>query len=649
MRVRLITLWLVMLGGAAHATPPLVPRDVLFGNPEKLSPRISPDGTRLAWLAPDSKNVMQVWVRTIGKTDDRAMTSDAKRGIRQFQWAPSGTMLIYAQDIEGDENWHLYGADLAGAPVRDLTPFQNVRAEWVGSQPGIADQVLVSLNLRDRKVADVYRLTLSSGALVLDTQNPGDVVHFFADAALRVRAAQVSLPSGGIEVRVRDGERAEWRTLVKGAPDDAIQFNAFSADGKSVSLWTSAGQDTARLVLRRLADGRETVIASSDETDAGDVLFDPIRHTVQAVAFAAGRNQWTVVDAKVKDDFAGIARLHDGDFAVIDRDARDRTWLVSFSSDRGPISYWAWDRTAKKGSFLFVHQPKLDGLPLSEMKYVVIRSTDGLKLHSFLTLPADTPPRNLPMVVLVHGGPWMRQAWGYNATAQWLANRGYAVLQLNYRGSSGYGKKFVSASFKEWGKKMQSDLLDGVAWAVQEGIADAKRVAIFGASYGGYAVLSALAFTPTTFACGVDIVGPSNLRSFIQSIPPYWKPLRAMFDVRVGNIDDPQDEQLLRDASPLYRADQITRPLLIGQGAKDPRVKANESEQIVEAIAQRHGRVTYVLYSDEGHGFARPPNRIDFHARAEAFLAGCLGGRLEPLDGQRYPGSTAVVRVVGER
>jgi len=278
---------------------------------------------------------------------------------------------------------------------------------------------------------------------------------------------------------------------------------------------------------------------------------------------------------------------------------------------------------------------------------VKLKSRDGLELRGYLSLPVGVAAKNLPMVLYVHGGPWARDTWGFNASAQWFANRGYAVLQINYRGSTGYGKKFLSASYRQWGKKMHDDLIDAVDWAIKGGIADPKRVAIYGGSYGGYAALAGATFTPEKFACAVDIVGPSNLKTFISTIPLYWK--RPVWDVRMGNVDDPKDAELIRTASPLLRADKIVRPLLIGQGANDPRVNKAESEQIVSAIERHGGKVTYVLYPDEGHGFARPENRIDFNARAEAFLAKYLGGRFEPMEGERYPGSTAVVKVIGEQ
>jgi len=628
--------------------PPVIPRDVLFGNPERSQPRLSPDGQRLAWLAPDKKNVLQVWVKTVGKDDDKMVTADKKRGIRQYLWAEDSKTILYLQDNDGDENFHLYGVDLASGNVRDYTPFQGIRADIVDVHPDFPDQVLVQMNLRDRQVMDVHRLNLTTGALVPDTQNPGDVIGWGTDAKFQVRAAQISTADGGTEVRVRDDAKSPWKTLVRVGPDEILNFEGFSADGKTAYLTSSIGSDTARLVSRDIATGAEKVLASSNEVDAGGVIIQPRTHVVQAVAFEPGRQTWKVLDPSIQPDFDAIAKLNPGDFAIVNRTTADDAWLVGFTSDRGPVSWYKWDRVGKKGTLLFTAQPKLEGLPLAAMKPVVIEARDGLKLNSYLTLPVGLTPKNLPLVLFVHGGPWGRDNWGYSPWAQWLANRGYAVLQVNYRASTGYGKKFLNAGNRQWGLKMHDDLIDAAKWAIAQGIADPKRVAVFGGSYGGYAALAAATFTPDFFACNVDIVGPSNLKTLIGSIPPYWKPIRSMFDVRMGNVDDPKDAELVHNASPLFKADKITKPLLIGQGANDPRVNVKESEQIVDAIEKNKGNVTYVLYPDEGHGFARPENRIDFNARAERFLGSCLGGRYEPMEGDKIAGSSAVVKVVGK-
>jgi len=410
---------------------------------------------------------------------------------------------------------------------------------------------------------------------------------------------------------------------------------------------SSLGRDTAAVVEKGLADGKEKVLAASDEVDAGEVLMHPRRHVVEAVSFSPGRNRWQVVDPAVKDDFAGLAKLNDGDFSIADRTEADDVWLVGFQSDRAPGRFYLWDRKSRQGKFLFTTRPKLDGLSLAEMRAVVITARDGLKLNSYLTLPVGVAPTNLPLVLFPHGGPWARDEWGFNGYAQWLANRGYAVLQPNFRGSTGYGKKFLNAGNKQWGLKMHDDLIDAVNWAVKEGYATPKKIGIMGGSYGGYCALAGITFTPDVFACAVDMFGPSNIQTLVGSVPPYWKPMLSMLNVRLANVHDPKDTEVVKKASPLNSSDRIIRPLLIGQGANDPRVKPAESEQIVAAIEKKHGNVIYVVYSDEGHGFVRPENRTDFNARAEAFLGTHLGGRIEPMEGSKIPGSTANVRVVG--
>jgi dipeptidyl aminopeptidase/acylaminoacyl peptidase len=626
--------------------PPLIPRDVLFGNPEKTRPQISPNGKRLAWLAPDSKNVLQVWVKTIGSNDDHIVTSDKKRGIRQYAWAENNRTLLYLQDNDGDENFHLYGVDLEANSVKDYTPTPGTRSSILAADPSFPDEILVSSNQRNRELFDVYRLNLKTGTLSLDTKNPGDVTEFAADPKLQVRAAQITTPDGGTEIRIRDSASAPWKTWLKVGPSEILNFVDFSIDGQSAILNSSIGVDTSRIVIRNIKTNKEKVLANNREVDAEEVVIQPKTHLVQAVSFALGRTRWVVVSPSVQADFVGISKLYNGDFSIANRDTADKTWLVAFTSDVAGDRYYLWDRSKKQGSLLLVTRPKLENLTLAHTEPVLFAARDGLKLHGYLTLPVGIPEKRLPMVLFVHGGPWRRDAWGFNPNVQWFANRGYAVLQVNFRGSTGYGKTFLNAGNKEWGLKMHNDLIDAVEWASSAGLVDSKKVAIYGGSYGGYSALAGVTFTPKVFACAVDIVGPSNLKTFIAAIPPYWKTIRSLFDVRMGNVDDPKDAELIKNASPLFKADQIIKPLLIGQGANDPRVNKAESEQIVAAIEKNGGKVTYVLYPDEGHGFARPENKIDFNARAEKFLADNLGGRYEPLNGEKIPGSTAIVREV---
>jgi dipeptidyl aminopeptidase/acylaminoacyl peptidase len=645
-------LLLSRVAAAADAQPALIPRDLIFGNPDKANPQISPDGTRLAYVAADPQGVLQVWVKSIAKDDAKAVTADKHRGIRQYFWAEDDHTLLYLQDADGDENFHLYGVDLRDGNVRDYTPWQGVRADVVGTsrEPKLRSTVLVQMNLRDRKVMDVYRIDLASGAVAFDTENPGDVVGFIADWQLVVRGAQATTADGGTELRVRDSAKAKWKTLAKFGPDENVGFLDFAKDGKTVYLVTSVGHDTARVVAHDLARGTEKELAGSDAVDASDSVIDPDKHVVQAVAFTAGKTEWKVLDASVKDDFAGIAKLAgDAEGSIVNRTRDDKTWVVSVIGDESPPRFYLWDRALKKGTLLFSARPALEGKTLAKIQPVDFDARDGLKLHGYLTLPPGLAPKNLPLVLFVHGGPWYRDQWGWNPYAQWLANRGYAVLQVNFRGSTGYGKKYLNAGDKQWGLAMHTDLLDAVKWAADQGTIDPKRVVIFGGSYGGYSALAGAAFTPDAFVGAVDLFGPSNLFTLLQTIPPYWEAIRALFYKRMG---DPQkDKDLLTKASPLYSASKIKIPLLIGQGANDPRVKPAESEQIVSAIEKNKGRVIYVVYSDEGHGFARPENNLDFNARAEAFIGALLGGRVEPMPAgmkDRITGSTAKVKVVGK-
>ncbi len=632
---------------ASTQLPPLIPRDVLLGNPERDNPHIAPDGKRLAWLAPDEHGILQVWVEFIGSHDARAVTADKSRGIRSYQWAFDSKTILYMQDAAGDENFHVFGVDLDSHNVRDLTPWDGVRAEFVAANPKFPERVLVALNLRDRKLMDVYRIDLRSGAVELDTKNPGDIGGWLADDDMIVRAATVTTPDGGTELRIRDRAASPWRTLMKATMEDQLAALDFTRDGQSIFLGTSIGTDTTRLVRHEIASGKETDIAHSDDADLSNAMIQPTRHVVQAAAFDPGRQRWVVIDPSVQADFDAIAKIADGDFTVVDRDLADRTWIVAFSSDRAPARYYSWDRGARKATLLFSVQPKLDDAPLAPMKPVEFAARDGMKLNGYLTLPVGAPAKNLPLVLVVHGGPWARDSWGFNPDTQLLANRGYAVLQINFRGSTGFGKKYLHAGDRQWGLKMQDDLTDGIKWAVEQGVADPKRVAIFGGSYGGYAALAGAALTPDLYRCAVDECGPSNLYTLLASIPPYWEVARSIFSTRVGNPAEARDKELLTAASPLFSADKIKIPMLIGQGANDPRVKQAEAEQIVDAIAKHRGSAVYVLYTDEGHGFVRPENRLDFIARAEKFLADNLGGRYEPMKGDKIPGSNAKIRVIG--
>ena len=608
--------------------PALIPLQALFGNPERVNPKVSPDGSRMAYIAP-SNDVLNVWVKTIGKGDDAPVTRDTDRGIRMYTWAHDNQHILYLQDVGGNENFHLYRVDLDTLETSDMTPFDNVQARIVEHTKRSPNHLLVSMNKEDERLHDVYRLDLKSGDMRLVAKNPGNIIGWEADYDLKVRAATAARPDGGFDLLVRDDEDSEWRRLLTWDAEDALNSHvvSFMRDGRGLYLVDSRNANAGRLVKLDVATESLQVIAEDPIYDVTGVMTHPDTYEVQAVAFTRARTDWLALDDSIESDFEIIGKLDDGDFFVYNRDHADETWLVGFSKDNGPVSFYAYDRRSGEGTFLFTHQPALARYTLSTMEPVSFQTGDGLTIHGYLTFPLGAGRRKLPTVLNVHGGPWARDVWGFDPAAQWFANRGYLCLQVNFRGSTGYGKAFVNAGDREWGGKMHADLVDAVNWAVEKGYADPERIAIFGGSYGGYAALVGATFTPDLFRCAVDIVGPSNLITLIESVPPYWVPMLATFHKRVGHPET--DADFLRSRSPLFKVENIKIPILIGQGANDPRVKQAESEQIVEAMKGKSIDYQYLVFPDEGHGFAKPENRLEFFREAERFLAKHLGGRSE--------------------
>jgi dipeptidyl aminopeptidase/acylaminoacyl peptidase len=631
----------------------LIPRQILFGNPEKTSPRISPDGKFLSYLAPRD-GVMNIWVAPVDKLDEaEPVTADKKRGIRSHSWAYTSRHILYSQDKNGDEDFHVYRVDLETKKTTDLTPLKKVRAQIEAVSHKFPTEILIGLNDRNPQFHDVYKVNLETGAKELVQKNTG-FAGFVTDDDYRVRFASKFTADGGSLYLKPDG-KGGWSDFLKIPMADSLTtaIAGFDKSGDALYLLDSRGRNTSALAVLDLKTGKQSVIAQDARTDAGGVIAHPTEKTIQAVSFTYERTRWEFKDDKVADDFKQLARVADGDISVASTTLDDQQWVVSFLMDNGPVRYYLYNRPTQKARFLFTNQRKLEGLPLQKMHPQVVKSRDGLDLVCYLTLPPGSDLKNLgrptqpvPMVLDVHGGPWGRDRWGFDPQHQFLANRGYAVLSVNFRGSTGLGKKFLNAGNREWAGKMHDDLLDAVDWAVKEKIAEPGKVAIYGGSYGGYATLVGLTFTPDTFACGVDIVGPSNLVTLLGSIPAYWAPALQLFKDRVGDHTTDEGRKFLMERSPLSRADKIRRPLLIGQGANDPRVKQAESDQIVKAMQEKNIPVTYALFPDEGHGFARPENRLAFFAVTEAFLARHLGGRYEAI-GDAFKGSTIQVPAGG--
>lgn len=633
---------------AAPATAPLISRATLFGNPERAQARLSPDGRYISYIAPRD-GVLNVWVAPAGDlAAAKPITNDRKRGIRQHFWAYDGNHVLYLQDQGGDENWRLYSARADGGGERDLTPLAGVQAQVIGLSHERPGTVLVGLNDRKAEWHDAWEIDIATGERKLVERNDHEIAGYLAGLDLKPRLALRTLPEGG-EILRRKGEGWE-RILAYGQADSlTTQPIDIEGDGKSALMLSSVGRDKAALLRVNLADGSTAVLGESGQADVEGVWLDPRTRTPEAYSVNYLRSTYVPIEPEARKDIETLSKALSGDFTVVGRTLDDSRWIIQTDDPLRGVSSHLYDRRAGTVNKLFEHRPALAGQPLQPMHAREIRTRDGLTMVSYLTLPPGSdadgdgrPDRPVPLVLNVHGGPWGRDTFGYDPEHQWLANRGYAVLSVNFRASTGFGKAFVNAGDREWAAKMHDDLLDAVDWAVREKITSADKVAIYGGSYGGYATLVGLTFTPDRFACGVDIVGPSNLETLLASIPPYWKSFFEEFARRVGDPRTEEGRALLKDRSPLWRIDQIRRPLLIAQGANDPRVKQPESDQIVSAMKAKSLPVTYVLYPDEGHGFARPQNRTSFYAISEAFLSTCLGGRFEEV-GNDFAGSSLQV------
>lgn len=635
-----------------HADPTLLSRAALFSNPDRAWPTLSPDGKRLAYLS-NVDGVLNVWVAPANDlAKAKPVTQDKKRGIRTYHWAYTNDHILYVQDKDGDENFHVHAVDLKTGADKDLTPVEGAQARIEELTHRIPGEVLVGINDRDKRYHDVHRLDIVTGKRKLVQQNDGFSAFQF-DHDFKLRLGMKPEKDGSTTIMEPDGKGA-FREVGKIPLADALttQVLGFDKAGTKAYLADSRDRDTAALVELDLATKKTKVLLDDGQADVSNIVQHPTEQKVQAALATYDRLRWHAIDASLRSDLDAIQTAAPGDVQILSRTLDDSKWIVSTIVSDGPVKFWMYDRPKKKLDLLFVNVKALEGAKLAKMNPVILKSRDGLDLVSYLTLPRDADADGdgkidagksaLPMVLVVHGGPWGRDDYSLNRNHQWLASRGYAVLSVNYRGSTGFGKKFVNAADKQWAAKMHDDLLDAVAWAEKENIAKKDQVAIYGGSYGGYATLVGLTFTPGAFACGVDIVGPSNLVTLLQSIPPYWESEVEQFTKRIGDHRTEDGKKFLLSVSPITHVDKIQKPLLIGQGANDPRVKQAESDSIVKAMQAKSIPVTYVLYPDEGHGFARPENRKSFNAVAEVFLAQCLGGPYEPI-GADFKGSSITV------
>ena len=615
----------------AAAVVPLIPLTAFFDNPERAAARIAPDGRSLAYLAP-ADGVMNVWVKATSEDDGRPVTNDRDRGVRSYFWSRDSARILYLQDTGGDENFHVLAVslDAPARPARDLTPFPGVKAGVVAVPRETPGEILVSMNLRDPSAFDPYRLRLANGRLTRIAENPGNVIGWLADREGRLRAAYGQTPTGDYEILVRDQEGEPFRRLADFANEDDGHPYAFSPDGAELWVGSARDNDTRRLVAIDCGTGAERTIDGNDDVDLAGLFLRETTGELQGALYVDDRLELHSFDDDLASHWEAVRAIHAGDPGGFSRDAGERVWTVAFDDDRDPGATYLYDRETRAATFLFRPRPWLDPEHLAPMEPVRITSRDGLTLRCYVTRPLDSGPGPHPTVLLVHGGPWARDSWGYHAEAQFLANRGYAVLQVNYRGSTGFGKAFMHAAEHEFAGKMHDDLVDAVGWAVAQGIADPARVGVYGGSYGGYAALVGATFTPDLFAAVVSYVGPSSLVTLVRSFPAYWRPFMESTWFRfVGDPERPADLADMEARSPLNRVDAIRAPLLVIQGANDPRVTRVESEQIVSALRERGVDVEYLVKEDEGHGFVKPENRIDAYRAIERFFARHLGGRRE--------------------
>ena len=624
LKLKSISLSIILIGcsNQMNTKAPLVPMEDFFRNPEKSSFRISPDGNHIAYMKP-WKNRMNVHVVNIESNNETRLTSSEERSIYGFLWL-GDQRIGYVKDDGGDEDLHFFGVNIDGTNEIDLTPFEKVQARIIDDLEDDPDHVIIGLNKRDTRVHDPYRVNVYTGDMEMIAKNPGNISGWMTDHSGKLRMA---ITSDGVNTSLlyRDTEKDDFQTILTTDFKITVSPLLFTFDNKNLYVASNRGRDKTAIFEFNIENAREgNLIFEHEDVDVSRLMYSKKRKILTGVGYTVAKGEMTFFDKwreniqnKLESKFQGY------EVGITSFSKDESKAIVVTYSDRSRGAYYHYDVDKDKLTELGEISPWLNENHMAEMKPIEYASRDGLTIHGYLTLPVGSKGKNLPVVINPHGGPWVRDSWGYNSEVQFLANRGYAVLQMNYRGSTGYGKEFWTISFKQWGKSMQDDITDGVNWLIKEGIADPGRVAIYGASYGGYATLAGLAFTPDLYACGVDYVGVSSIFTMMESIPPYWELYRSMQYEMIG--DPVKDKELLESVSPLLHVDKIKAPLFVAQGANDPRVKKSESDQMVEALKARGIDVPYMVKENEGHGFYNEENQFDFYREMEKFLKNHIG------------------------
>jgi dipeptidyl aminopeptidase/acylaminoacyl peptidase len=602
----------------------IIPLRDFFRNPDKAAYKISPDGAYFSFMAPVNKR-MNVFIQKAGSDKAVQITHETERDVSGYFWA-NNKRILFLKDSGGDENYKLFGVNIDGSDMKALTDFPKVRTQIIDDLEDIDDEVIIGLNKRDPKVFDPYRLNIVTGEMKILAENPGNITSWMTDHDGRLRMAGTS---DGVNQSLlyRKTENEPFKVILTTNFRESLDPQFFTFDNKRLFALSNIGRDKSVAIEFDPETAKEVrVIYENQDYDISGLAYSRKRKVLTAAFYVGWKTNRHYFDKEAEAMYNDLkSQLGDLEISISDRTKDESRYIVRTFSDRSLGSYYFYDKATKKLQFIHEVAPWLKSEELAEMKPVEYKSRDGLTIHGYLTLPTGVKPKEIPVVINPHGGPWVRDSWGYNPEVQFLANRGYAVFQMNYRGSTGYGKAFWEKSFREWGNTMQDDITDGVHWLIQQGIADPKRVAIYGGSYGGYATLAGVTFTPDLYAAGIDYVGVSNLFTFMQTIPPYWQPMLKMMHEMVGNPDDEKDSIMMRRVSPVFHSDRIKCPMFIAQGANDPRVNKNESDQMVEALKKRGVVVEYMVKDNEGHGFRNEENRFEFYEAMDSFLKKYIG------------------------
>ena len=601
-----------------------IPLEDFFRNSERTGYQLSPDGNYISYMAP-YKDRLNVFVRRVDETDEHAIriTNETERSVAGYMWADN-QRLLYMKDTAGDENYQLYGVHRDGSDDRAYTAFDGVRTSLIDDLEEQQGVVMIGMNKRNPEVFDPYRLNIETGELTLLAENPGNIQGWMTDHDGRLRVATAIVDGVNTQILYRDTEDEPFRPVLTTNFRDVVSFMEFTPDNKEVYAATNLHRDKTILVRMNPATCEELeVLYENERYDIASISYSRKRKKLLSV-YCTGhkepvRHYFDAEEEQLRQRIK--AHFPNQRYGIADTDKAEENYLIYVGGDRTRGSYWHYNALTDEAKKIADLAPWIKSDEMNAMHPVCYTTRDGLQIEAYLTLPDGLTPdtaKQLPVVVNPHGGPWARDCWGYSSEVQFLSNRGYAVFQMNFRGSTGYGRHFLEASYKQWGLKMQNDITDGVKWLIEQGIANPNRIAIYGGSYGGYATLAGLTFTPDLYACGIDYVGVSNLFTFMQTIPPYWRPMLEMMYEQVGHPEHDADQ--LAATSPALHADKIKVPLFVAQGANDPRVNKAESDQMVEALRQRGVVVEYMVKDNEGHGFHNQENRFDFYRAMERFL-----------------------------